>query len=59
MLRRLDSLIADHAPVADQHGDPDGLGGLARAGHPERLLPSEWLLAEECHGGVPAPPGGR
>ncbi|MFB9364671.1 hypothetical protein [Kitasatospora albolonga] len=48
LLRRLDSLIADHAPVADQHGDPDGLGGLARAGHPERLLPSEWLLAEEC-----------
>ncbi|GAA1178602.1 hypothetical protein GCM10009664_51370 [Kitasatospora gansuensis] len=47
LLRRLDALIGDREPVADVHGDPDGLGGLARSGRPDQLLPSEWLLADE------------
>lgn len=47
LLRRLDALIGEREPVADIAGDPDGLGGLARSGRPDQLLPSEWLLADE------------
>ncbi|WP_457028597.1 hypothetical protein [Kitasatospora sp. P5_F3] len=47
LLRRLDALVGEREPVADVHGDPDGLGGLARSGRPDQLLPSEWLLADE------------
>ncbi|GAA5023723.1 hypothetical protein [Kitasatospora paranensis] len=47
LLRRLDVLIGEHDPAADVIGDPDGLGGLARSGRPDQLLPSEWLLADE------------
>ncbi|MFJ9516836.1 hypothetical protein ACIRPK_00965 [Kitasatospora sp. NPDC101801] len=47
LLRRLDALIGEREPVANVHGDPDGLGGLARSGRPDQLLPSEWLLADE------------
>ncbi|MCK6514848.1 hypothetical protein L6R46_07325 [Myxococcota bacterium] len=36
---------ADGADAA-QHGDPDGLDGLARRGPFERLLLSEWALAD-------------
>ncbi|MBP0449158.1 hypothetical protein J5Y04_06305 [Kitasatospora sp. RG8] len=46
LLRRLDTLVGTREPVADVLGDPDGLGGLTRAGRPDRLLPSEWLLAD-------------
>ncbi|MEU6238230.1 hypothetical protein [Kitasatospora sp. NPDC047058] len=46
LLRRLDTLVGEREPVADELGDPDGLGGLARSGRPDRLLPSEWLLAD-------------
>jgi hypothetical protein len=47
LLRRLDVLVGGREPAADVLGDPDGLGGLARSGRPEQLLPSEWLLADE------------
>ncbi|MFE2106308.1 hypothetical protein ACFXAF_10615 [Kitasatospora sp. NPDC059463] len=47
LLRRLDALVAEREPVTDGPGEPDGLGGLGRSGPPDRLLPSEWLLAEE------------
>ncbi|WP_369182030.1 hypothetical protein [Streptomyces sp. Y1] len=47
LLRRLDALIGEREPVAEAQGEPDGFGGLARSGPLERLLPSEWLLAEE------------
>ncbi|MFJ9776361.1 hypothetical protein ACIRVF_34865 [Kitasatospora sp. NPDC101157] len=47
LLRRLDALIGEREPVAGAEGEPDGYGGLARGRQPERLLPSEWLLAEE------------
>ncbi|MFI1647014.1 hypothetical protein ACH4XT_08735 [Streptomyces avidinii] len=47
LLHRLDALVGEREPVADIVGDPDGLGGLARSGRPDRLLPSEWLLADE------------
>ncbi|MFI6846579.1 hypothetical protein OG535_36865 [Kitasatospora sp. NBC_00085] len=46
LVRRLDALVGAREPVADVLGDPDGLGGLTRAGRPDRLLPSEWLLAD-------------
>ncbi|MFD5409558.1 hypothetical protein [Streptomyces nojiriensis] len=46
LLRRLDALVGEREPVADVVGDPDGLGGLARSGRPDQLLPSEWLLAD-------------
>ncbi|MFD9686053.1 hypothetical protein ACFWXO_09850 [Kitasatospora sp. NPDC059088] len=47
LLRRLDALIGAQEPVAGSEGEPDGYGGLARGRRPERLLPAEWLLAEE------------
>ncbi|MEW1909328.1 hypothetical protein AB0442_12845 [Kitasatospora sp. NPDC085895] len=47
LLRRLDALVAGHEPAARAEGTPDGHGGLTRTGHPDRLLPSEWLLADE------------
>ncbi|MER6447576.1 hypothetical protein [Streptomyces venezuelae] len=47
LLRRLDAMVGEREPVADVLGDPDGLGGLTRSGRPDRLLPSEWLLADE------------
>ncbi|MER7673462.1 hypothetical protein ABTY61_34065 [Kitasatospora sp. NPDC096128] len=47
LLRRLDALIGTREPVTGAEGEPDGYGGLARGRRPERLLPSEWLLAEE------------
>ncbi|WP_406193811.1 hypothetical protein OH807_03665 [Kitasatospora sp. NBC_01560] len=46
LLRRLDALVGDREPVADRLGEPDGLGGLARSGRPDQLLPTEWLLAD-------------
>ncbi|HSF40711.1 MAG TPA: hypothetical protein VLT87_13030, partial [Thermoanaerobaculia bacterium] len=33
---------------ASGEGDPDGFDGLAQRGPYERLLPSEWLLADEA-----------
>ncbi|MFD5465082.1 hypothetical protein ACFWIQ_19970 [Kitasatospora sp. NPDC127059] len=47
LLRRLDALIDARETVIGAEGEPDGYGGLARGRRPERLLTSEWLLAEE------------
>ncbi|MFD0351132.1 hypothetical protein ACFQ0M_44075 [Kitasatospora aburaviensis] len=47
LLLRLDTLVGGHEPVVDTTGEPDGVGGLARTGRPDQLLPSEWLLADE------------
>jgi hypothetical protein len=48
MVRRLDSVIGPlRAQGRRGDGDPDGFDGLARRGSYERLLLSEWLLAEE------------
>lgn len=48
IVRRLSDLVGP-APVAGGRGapEPDGLGDLRRRGTYERLLSSEWLLAEE------------
>ena len=48
MLRRLSDLVGT-APSAGRGGapEPDGLGDLRSRGPYERLLASEWLLAEE------------
>jgi len=47
MVRRLDALLAPAEPDADGDGPLDGYDGLTRRGIPERLLMSEWLLADE------------
>ncbi|MFC9329572.1 hypothetical protein [Kitasatospora sp. NPDC057015] len=47
LLRRLDTLVAEHEPAVRHRGTPNGHGGLARTGRPDQLLPSEWLLADE------------
>jgi hypothetical protein len=48
MLRTVDALIGPMRSRQDvQSGPPDGYAGLTRRGPYERLLPTEWLLAEE------------
>jgi hypothetical protein len=47
LVRRLDALVRRHDATTARLGEPDGFGGLTTKGHPERLLLSEWLLAEE------------
>jgi hypothetical protein len=47
MVRRLDALLAPGEPDSDGDGPLDGYDGLTRRGIPERLLMSEWLLADE------------
>lgn len=47
LLHRLDELVGRHSTVDGPEGPPDGFGGLARRGDPQRLLVSEWALAEE------------
>lgn len=48
MLRRLDAAIGPLRAHGRRGGEePDGFAGLARRGPYERLLLSEWLLAEE------------
>ena len=44
---RLSSLIGDPVAPSGPSGEPDGLGGLARRGTYDRLLPTEWLLLDE------------
>jgi hypothetical protein len=47
MIQRLAAALGPLAvPAHSGHGEPDGFGGLDRRGHYERLLASEWLLAE-------------
>jgi hypothetical protein len=47
MARRLHLLLGDdHRPTRGD-GEPDGFGGIARRGDLERLLLSEWMIADE------------
>src|ERR1700751_3916310 len=48
MVRRLSDLLGT-APSVSRHGqqEPDGLGDLRSRGSYERLLATEWLLADE------------
>jgi hypothetical protein len=46
-VRRLDALIRRLDATEALTGEPDGFGGLSRRGEPERMLLSEWLLADE------------
>lgn len=47
LLRGLDGLMSRHADDPGAGGDPDGYGGISTRGTPERILASEWLLADE------------
>ena len=47
LLHRLDELFARHGDTEAPAGEPAGLAGLTYRGLPERLLVSEWLLADE------------
>lgn len=47
VVRRLAALIGSAIPSRAVSGEPDGFDGLARRGTYERLLHSEWLLADE------------
>lgn len=47
MARRLHLLLGDDRPPTPGQGDPDGFGGIARHGDLERLLLSEWMVADE------------
>jgi hypothetical protein len=47
VVRRLAALVGSAIPSRAASGEPDGFDGLARRGSYERLLHSEWLLADE------------
>lgn len=47
LVRQLDQLVARHDPGLGAHGPLDGYAGLARRGAPDRMLISEWALADE------------
>lgn len=47
MIQRLAPLVGPPVHDTRDPGEPEGLGDLARRGSYERLLASEWLLAEE------------
>ena len=47
MVRRLDELVTAREPSTAEDGMSAGYGGLSRRGRPERLLASQWLLADE------------
>lgn len=47
MIRRLDELVAARDPATAPIGQFDGYGGLSRRGRPDRILASQWLLADE------------
>lgn len=46
LLRDLDEFIDAATTTHPHHGEPDGFGGIGLKGEPERLLVSEWALAE-------------
>jgi hypothetical protein len=48
LVRRLDALVRRHDARASATGEPDGYGDLSRRGHPDQILLSEWLLADEA-----------
>jgi hypothetical protein len=47
LVQRLDELLTQAASLGGGSGPMDGYDGLSPRGIPERLLPSEWLLADE------------
>jgi hypothetical protein len=47
MIHRLDELVGRHSAADAHDGLPDGFDGLTTRGHPDRLLVSQWLLAQE------------
>lgn len=47
LVQRLDAALGAPHNAHQSSGEPDGFNGLSRRGSPERLLLSEWLLAEE------------
>src|SRR5262249_11591655 len=47
IVRSIDSIVRGEDAGAAMQGDPDGSGGLSTRGDPERMVLSEWLLAEE------------
>lgn len=46
LVRQLDQLVTRNDPGLGAHGPLDGYAGLARRGVPDRMLISEWALAE-------------
>ena len=48
LVRRLDALVRRHDAHSASAGEPDGYGGLTRRGHPDQMLLTEWLLADEA-----------
>jgi hypothetical protein len=48
LVRGLDRLVTDHETAASRPGSLDGFEGLTTRGHPELMLASEWLLADEA-----------
>lgn len=46
LLQRLDELVARHVAVEGRDGEPEGYGGLTTRGTPDRILASEWALAD-------------
>jgi hypothetical protein len=48
LVRRLDALVRRHDAHQSAAGEPDGYGDLSRRGHPDQMLLSEWLLADEA-----------
>lgn len=47
MIQRVSMLIGSPQPRLNEEGEPDGFDGLKRRGTYERLLLSEWMLADE------------
>ena len=48
MLRAVEALLTRHEQRAHETGDPNGYDGMTTRGVPERLLMSEWLMAQEA-----------
>lgn len=46
LLERVDELVGRHVDVEGPDGEPEGYGGLTTRGTFERLLASEWALAD-------------
>src|SRR6185312_9381114 len=48
IVQRISLLVgAYRSPIKEKGGEPDGFNGLIRSGAYERLLLSEWMLADE------------
>ncbi len=48
MLRAVEALLTRHDQRAHETGEPNGYDGMTTRGVPERLLMSEWLMAQEA-----------